>query len=263
MRAKHGLEAGKYRIVWAPIDEISPLLVFAVVRSEDPKFFKHRGVAWNRMALALYDGFAGRGWKGASTISQQVARNLALTPERSLSRKIREIRLALELERAFSKKRILETYLNVAEWAPGIWGIRSASHHYFRKPPSALGLASSAFLASLLPAPCHPFVGRNAIRALNVQFRLAFQMHGASLASSELARRVQAQIVVALRAASANCDMAEIMKPLQRVLNEEITESLTPPSIEDLIADECRYEVLNDLEAKIVSFQRRQDRQHT
>lgn len=68
MRAKHGLEAGKYRIVWAPIDEISPLLVFAVVRSEDPKFFKHRGVAWNRMALALYDGFAGRGWKGAEVL---------------------------------------------------------------------------------------------------------------------------------------------------------------------------------------------------
>jgi monofunctional biosynthetic peptidoglycan transglycosylase len=98
----------------------------------------------------------GRFMRGASTITMQLARNLYLSPARSSFRKAREIMIAFRLERALTKRRIFEIYLNVVEWGPGVYGVEAASRHYFSKPASALSPLEAATLAALLPSPRKP-----------------------------------------------------------------------------------------------------------
>jgi monofunctional biosynthetic peptidoglycan transglycosylase len=159
---------------WIPLTAISPLLIAAAVNAEDPRFFDHHGVDWSAVRRALREAKrARRIVRGASTITQQLARNLYLTPARSLVRKLRELRLAVRLERALSKPRILELYLNVVEWGVGVWGCSAAAEHYFQKTPRDLDLFESTFLVSLLPAPTAAMSGRNAMRSRSVQVSLA------------------------------------------------------------------------------------------
>ncbi|MBA4418599.1 MAG: monofunctional biosynthetic peptidoglycan transglycosylase [Syntrophus sp. (in: bacteria)] len=139
---------------WAPLSRVSPLLIKAVLIAEDDKFWSHRGFDIDAMQKALEKDLKAKKLKfGGSTISQQLAKNLYLSPSKNPLRKIKEAVITWRLERALSKKRILELYLNVAEWGEGIFGIEAASRHYYGKPASTLNAEESARLAAVLPNP--------------------------------------------------------------------------------------------------------------
>jgi monofunctional glycosyltransferase len=140
--------------VWVPLSRISQHLRHAVVAAEDASFFIHEGFDWEGIKeAALYNLEAGELKRGGSTITQQLAKNLYLSSERSLFRKAREALITLELERHLSKKRILELYLNVAEWGHGVYGVEAAARHHFGKPSYELTADEAAWLAAMLPSP--------------------------------------------------------------------------------------------------------------
>ncbi len=147
----------KYRIQqkWVPISQISPYLIKAVLIAEDDKFWRHEGFDYEAMQKAMEkDIKAGKFKAGGSTISQQLAKNLYLSPSRNPLRKVAEAVITWRMEKVLSKKRILELYLNVAEWGDmGIFGIEAAAGHYYGKPASNLTPVESARLASVLPNP--------------------------------------------------------------------------------------------------------------
>jgi len=147
--------AGPVRYRWVPWREISPHVPVAVVAAEDQKFPHHHGFDITSISSALSGEEARRArhLRGASTISQQVAKNLFLWPGRSWVRKGLEAWLTLWIEWLWPKRRTLEIYLNVAEFGPGIFGIGAASAAYFGAPPARLGPAEAARLAAVLPDP--------------------------------------------------------------------------------------------------------------
>ncbi len=139
---------------WTPISQISKAAQHAILMSEDAAFYSHPGYDANQMKEAFEESLhAGKLKRGASTITQQVVRNIYLSQEKSLVRKARELWIATKLEKAVSKKRIFELYLNIAEWGAGTYGIGKASRLYFNKHPSELSAKEGAFLAMLLPSP--------------------------------------------------------------------------------------------------------------
>lgn len=138
---------------WVPLVEMSPHLVKAVLIAEDDRFWRHRGVDWHEMRAAVRENLRGHRGRGASTISQQVARNLFLSPQRSYGRKVREILLARHLERTLGKERILEIYLNIVEWGQGVFGAEAASRHYYDKSAAELTPEEAVGLAAALPSP--------------------------------------------------------------------------------------------------------------
>lgn len=140
--------------VWVPLSRISPHLRHAVVAAEDASFFTHEGFDWEGIRdAARYNLEAGEMKRGGSTITQQLAKNLYLSSERSLLRKAREALITRSLERHLTKKRILELYLNVAEWGKGIYGAEAAARHHFGKPSQDLTADEAAWLAAMLPSP--------------------------------------------------------------------------------------------------------------
>lgn len=142
------------RQLWVPLSRISPYLVKAVLIAEDDKFWSHEGFDFEGIRQAMErDLQAGKLKFGGSTITQQLARNLYLSPDKSFWRKIREAVIAWRMEQLLSKKRILELYLNVAEWGDGVFGAEAASRHYFEKPASELSPRQAARLAVVLPSP--------------------------------------------------------------------------------------------------------------
>lgn len=139
---------------WVPLTRISPHLQRAVVAAEDASFFTHEGFDWEGIKdAALRNLETGEMQRGGSTITQQLAKNLYLSPERSLFRKAREALIARSLEHRLSKKRILELYLNVAEWGRGVYGAEAAAYHHFGKPAKELTADEAALLAAILPSP--------------------------------------------------------------------------------------------------------------
>ncbi|MEW6601006.1 MAG: monofunctional biosynthetic peptidoglycan transglycosylase [Nitrospirota bacterium] len=144
----------KVKQVWVPINRISPYLVKAVIIAEDDKFYKHEGFDYEAIQKAIERDIKQKKFKfGGSTISQQLAKNLYLSSSKNPLRKAMEAFLTWRLEMNLSKKRILELYLNVAEWGEGIFGIEAASLHYYGKPAAELTPEESARLASVLPNP--------------------------------------------------------------------------------------------------------------
>ncbi|MBU6376339.1 MAG: transglycosylase domain-containing protein [Bdellovibrionales bacterium] len=139
---------------WTALSEISTEAVEAVIVSEDAAFFSHPGYDVHEMREAIkHDLEKGEFARGASTITQQVAKNVFLSQEKNLWRKAKELFLAVRMSRELSKRRVLETYFNIVEWGPGIFGIRAASLGYFGKSPAQLTAREGAFLAMLLPSP--------------------------------------------------------------------------------------------------------------
>lgn len=155
MRQRAGDADGAWRSRYAPVplDRISPNLVRAVLVAEDAAFYRHRGVDWYELRQAVRDALSDRPLRGASTITQQLARNLYLSSSRSLVRKLEEFLTARRLERTLSKGRILELYLNVAEWGPGVFGAEAAAWAYYGIPASQLDVRQAAELAATLPHP--------------------------------------------------------------------------------------------------------------
>jgi monofunctional biosynthetic peptidoglycan transglycosylase len=139
---------------WVPYSRISPSLKRAVLVAEDAAFWDHEGIDLEEIRESMRINWEqGRAVRGASTITQQLAKNLYLSPSRDPFRKLRELIIARRLEAALPKARIFEIYLNVIEWGEGIWGAEAAARTYFRIPASALNAQQSALLAGAIINP--------------------------------------------------------------------------------------------------------------
>jgi monofunctional biosynthetic peptidoglycan transglycosylase len=125
----------------------------AFVSAEDMEFFHHDGFSTSELGVALREALSGERFRGASTITQQLAKNIWLSPSRNPIRKVREVLLTRALEKHLTKRRILELYMNVVELGPGIYGVGHAAQVYFGKPARLLSSLESAYLATLLPRP--------------------------------------------------------------------------------------------------------------
>lgn len=136
---------------WVPLTAISPNLVRAVIAAEDQRFCSHDGVDWVELNAVLEDEDGPS--RGASTLTMQTAKNVFLWPGRSYVRKALEIPLAMAIDLAWPKQRVIEVYLNVAEWGEGLFGAEAAAQRYFGKPASRLNAAEAARLAGALPNP--------------------------------------------------------------------------------------------------------------
>ena len=152
LRAKNPKAALRHH--WVSYERISPHLKRAVVVAEDAKFLDHEGFDWEAIQKAMTKNEQRKKVvAGASTISQQLAKNLFLSGERSWLRKGQEAIITWMMERTLSKRRILELYLNVAEWGEGVFGAEAAARYHFGVSASALGPEQSAYLAAVLPSP--------------------------------------------------------------------------------------------------------------
>ena len=172
-----GKEPKKY-MIWMPIEQISLHLQRAVLAGEDSRYFEHDGFDWESINKAWEEArregekeakaegdYDPNDWippmpsfkRGASTVTQQLAKNLYLSEERSFLRKGREALITYFLERELSKKRILEIYLNVIEWGDGIYGAEAAARTYFNKSASNLTAAEAAYLSAMIPSPLNVF----------------------------------------------------------------------------------------------------------
>jgi monofunctional glycosyltransferase len=138
---------------WVPLKDISPNLPLAVIASEDGRFCLHWGVDWGAVRDAIREGDGLADFRGASTIPMQVAKNLYLWNSRSYLRKLIEMPLAYLLSFVWPKQRMMEVYLNVAQWGPGIFGAEAASRHYFHKSAADLTRREALLLAVSLPNP--------------------------------------------------------------------------------------------------------------
>lgn len=143
----------RFRYHWVSLGRISLYAPLAVIASEDQKFFEHMGFDFEAMEKAWEHNQRRKRVHGASTISQQLAKNLFLWPGRSFLRKGVEVYFTLLLEGLWPKRRIIEVYLNVVEFGPGLFGIEAASQAYFHKPAARLNSAEAAILAAILPSP--------------------------------------------------------------------------------------------------------------
>ena len=145
---------GAARQTWVPYGRISGHLKRAVVAAEDARFLDHEGFDWDAIQKAMQKNERrGKVVAGASTISQQLAKNLFLSGSRSWLRKGQEAVITWMMERTLSKRRILELYLNLAEWGEGVFGAEAAARHHFGVPAAALNAEQAAYLAAILPSP--------------------------------------------------------------------------------------------------------------
>ncbi|MEL6503539.1 MAG: monofunctional biosynthetic peptidoglycan transglycosylase [Pseudomonadota bacterium] len=138
---------------WVALDDISPVVWQSVISSEDGQFCAHNGVDWKEVEGVVDDLLEGESPRGASTLAMQTAKNLFLWPQRSYIRKGLEVPLALYIDWLWGKKRLMEVYLNIAEWGPNIYGIEAAARHHFNRSASRLSRRQAALLAVSLPNP--------------------------------------------------------------------------------------------------------------
>jgi monofunctional biosynthetic peptidoglycan transglycosylase len=141
------------RYDFVPLSQISPDLQHAVIAAEDARFYQHHGFDWHAMEIAAEGDMEGGRVRGGSTLDQQLVKNLFFGTGRSILRKGTEASLVPVAELVLGKRRILELYLNVVEWGPGIYGAESASRYYYRVPARTLDRQQSAQLAAILPLP--------------------------------------------------------------------------------------------------------------
>lgn len=140
--------------IWRPLNQMAPVLAETVIFLEDAKFWSHEGVDADGMLDALQEDIKARSFKrGGSTITQQLAKNLFLSKEKTLVRKVKELKHAVALERELTKREILELYLNVIEWGPGIYGAEAAARTYFDKTAAELTREEAWLMALMIPNP--------------------------------------------------------------------------------------------------------------
>jgi monofunctional glycosyltransferase len=196
-----GAEGRPLRYLPIPLDSIAPAMVTAAITAEDARFWSHGGIDWHEVRHAL--GYRRRGFewgsvddwwelwravggvparreaiRGASTITQQVAKNLYLSSSRNPLRKVKEAVTAYRLELVLSKRRILELYLNIAELGDGVWGVEAASRRYYRKPARRLTEAQAASLAATLPFPLSSNPAYRPVRMRKRQSLILRRMRG-------------------------------------------------------------------------------------
>jgi len=141
------------RYKFIPLSQISPDLQHAVIAAEDARFYQHHGFDWHQIQIAAQDDMEGERTRGASTLTQQLVKNLFFGTGRSFLRKGAEATLVPVAEFVLGKRRILELYLNVVEWGPGIYGADAACRFHYKIPPRNIGREQSARLAAILPGP--------------------------------------------------------------------------------------------------------------
>lgn len=189
--------------LWVGLKDIAPHLSEAVVISEDAGFWGHDGIDVGELRAALEqawdDGELGR---GASTITQQLAKNLYLNHDRSLLRKAKELVLARRLEKALSKKRILTLYLNIIEWGDGVYGAEAAAREYFRVSADGVSTAEAAILAAMLPNPRQwtPASGSKALRARALRIVDRLEQAGKLRATDANAARAEVEAILVVSA---------------------------------------------------------------
>ncbi len=176
VRALSAGEGMAIRYQWTPLDDISPYAALAVIAAEDQRFPDHAGFDFTAIQAVWRNRQAGRPLRGASTISQQVAKNLFLWPGRSMIRKGLEAWFTVWLEWLWPKQRILEVYLNIAEFGEHTFGVEAASQRFFNKPAARLTASEAARLAAVLPNPTGYRVDRPSARVLNRQRWIERQM---------------------------------------------------------------------------------------
>lgn len=165
---------------WVALDDISAALPRAVIASEDTRFCAHRGVDWDAVSLVIEDIVEdGKGTpRGASTIAMQTVKNLFLWPSRSYIRKALEIPLAYTADAVWPKRRLLEIYLNIVEWGPGVYGAQAAARTHFGKPAGRLNGGEAALLAATLPNPIQRRAGRPGPRTRAIAQKILARMRG-------------------------------------------------------------------------------------
>ncbi len=141
------------RYKFIPLTQISPDLQHAVIAAEDARFYQHHGFDWHQIQLAAEEDLDGGRTRGASTLTEQLVKNLFFGTDRSILRKGAEVTLVPVAELVLGKQRILELYLNVVEWGPGVYGAEPASRYYYRTSARTIGREQAARLAAILPAP--------------------------------------------------------------------------------------------------------------
>jgi len=182
-------ETGDGHPEWTPLHRVSPHLIAAIIAAEDSAYYDHAGWSQESIDDALQANIeAGSVVRGGSTLSQQLAKNLYLDGERTLERKLRELVIAVELDRALGKRRVLELYVNVVEWGPGMWGVAAAADRYFLRQPEALPPNEAAFLAALLPDPRGYYTDwylRDRASSVRIDWILENMANGGHLSSAE------------------------------------------------------------------------------
>lgn len=165
---------------WVGLDEISPHLPRAVITSEDARFCEHRGVDWTEFQGVIEDALeAGEApLRGASTIPMQTAKNLFLWDGRFAIRKVLELPVALWMDLVWSKQRMIEIYLNIVEWAPGVYGAEAAARHHFKKSARNLTRREAALLAAVLPNPIKRSAGKPSKGVRSIANRIQVRMAG-------------------------------------------------------------------------------------
>lgn len=147
-------ERSDKKFSWTPLKDINRNYLYSIVLSEDVNFFKHDGISYDDLYNAFVANLkSNKRSFGASTISQQVSKNIFLNADKTYARKIKEYFITKKLEANLSKNQILELYLNLIEVGPGMYGVREASRHYFNKKPSEINPAEGSFIAIMLPSP--------------------------------------------------------------------------------------------------------------
>ncbi|MDZ7318171.1 MAG: transglycosylase domain-containing protein [candidate division KSB1 bacterium] len=217
---------------YVSLSRISPELRTAVIISEDDTFFGHSGININELKKAFQENWQKKRYaRGASTITMQVARNAFLTKKKSIIRKVKEILLAKRLERVWTKQRIFEYYLNIAEWGPNVYGAEAAAYYYFNKPAAQLNLAEATLMAGILPNPIrlNPFVNWSGARRR--QARVLRLMRNARLISDVEYQDLLAQ-EVSLRGSEPKLVIDEIKTtPPPSIFDSSLQDAAIPESV--------------------------------
>lgn len=171
------LAGGEIKHHWISLKEVSKYVPLAVIASEDQAFFDHFGFDFNQIEKAMKENVRRKRIRGASTISQQVAKNLFLWPGKNIIRKGVEAYYTLLIELLWSKERILEVYINIAEMGKDIYGADAAARFYYKKPASRVSMGEAAMMAAVLPNPIKMNIGRPSGYMLNRRARIQSQMN--------------------------------------------------------------------------------------
>ncbi len=225
------LPGGGPRLPTPALAELSPLLGCAVVKAEDRYFFEHRGYLWQSLDDAARALFAGRRVAGGSTITQQLARNLFLSAERTAWRKLREVLIARRLE-SLGKRRILELYLGSIEWGDGVWGARAAASRWLGKPAASLDAFEAALLAGMIAAPRAQLAGKNLVRVATVQRRVLVQLFQSGLIGEDELERAGLRAALLAQGLASGRSLGEAMPPASGA-------GQPSPSWDDVLASGC------------------------
>ncbi len=217
---------------YVPLSKISPELRTAVLISEDDTFFGHSGINITELKKAFQENLEKKRYaRGASTITMQVVKNAFLTQQKTLTRKIKEILLAKKIEKIWSKQKIFEYYLNIAEWGHNIYGAEAAARYYFNKPASQLDLAEASLLAGMLPNPkiLNPFKNWNRVK--NRQQRVLRLMRNARLITDQEFENLLSQTIY-LRGSAPKFE-EQPMIPDVSIFDEALKDPRIPKEFKD------------------------------